>query len=116
MLVGVMMLSLIFTMIVIIECRFCLGMLLGVSSGWLLMDISQGRDQHIKYTAGILVVVMMLSSLNFHFWSSNKHRQATFFGSSIETNKGATSSFSTNKHRTIDPTATRCGEVALLIV
>jgi hypothetical protein len=124
MVVGVIniMLTLIFKTIVIwdiiiwdIECHFCLGLLLGVSSGWLLMEISLGRDQHNKYTAGILVVLMMLS-LNFQFWSSNKHRQATLFGSLVETDVGTPTSFSTNKHRTIDPTETRCGEVALLIV
>jgi hypothetical protein len=90
-------------------------MLLGVSSGWALMEISLGRDPHIKYTAGILVVVVMLL-LTFQFWSSHKHRQATLFGSLIETKKGAPTSFLTNKHPTIDPTETRCGEVALLIV
>jgi hypothetical protein len=115
MLAGLMILTLIFETIFIwdIECDFYLGMLLGVSSGWALMEISLGRDQHIRYTAGILVVVVMLLVI-FQFWSRHKHRQATLVGS---TNKGDPTSFSTNKPRTnIDPTETRCGEVAVLIV
>jgi hypothetical protein len=117
-LLCVMMLTLIFKTIVIwaIECDFYLGMLLGVNSGWALMEISLGRDQYIKYNVGILVVVVMLL-LIFQFWPSHKHRQATHFGSLIETNKGVPTSISTNKPLTnIDPTETRCSEVAVLIV
>jgi hypothetical protein len=71
MLVGVLMLSLLFKTIAIwdIDCRFGLGMLLGVSLAWVVVtDIWIGIDGHIKYSAGMLVGVVVLS-LIFHFCS-----------------------------------------------
>jgi hypothetical protein len=66
MLVGVMMLSLIFKTIIIldIECRFGLGMLLGACSAWVVMEISPGRDEQIIYSAGLLACVIMLSLIS----------------------------------------------------
>jgi hypothetical protein len=69
-LVGVMMFSLFFKTIIIwdIDYRFGLGVLLGVSLGWVVMEISLGRDEHILRSAGVPVGVVMLS-LIFHFCS-----------------------------------------------
>jgi hypothetical protein len=93
-----------------ISCHFVLGTLIGFFSAWVLMDLLLGMDRHIKYTAGMLAGFIMLS-LIFQFWSSNKHGQVTLFGSLVETNQVAPTSSSTNKHRTIDPTEPRCGEL-----
>jgi hypothetical protein len=74
---------------------------------------------HIKYSAGMLVGVVMLS-LIFQFWcSGNKHRQVTLCGSLVETNKVAPTSSSANKHGIMDSAEMWCGELhseALLIV
>jgi hypothetical protein len=88
MLVGDMMLSLIFKTFINrhIECRFGLGTPIGVCSTWVLINILLRMDGHIKYSAGTLVGVIMVS-LIFQFWcSANKHRQVTLFGSLVETN------------------------------
>jgi hypothetical protein len=56
----------------------------------------------IKYSAGTLVCVTMLT-LIFHFFSGNyKLGQVTLFGWLVETNKVDPILSSTNKHGTID--------------
>jgi Ca2+/Na+ antiporter len=90
MLVGVMMLSYIFKTIIIwdIECRFGLGTLLGVCSAWVLIDSLPAMSGHIKYSAGMLVGVMLI----FQCRSS----------------KFAPISSSASKHGTIDPAEMWC--------
>jgi hypothetical protein len=99
MLVGVMMLSRIFkTIISGLECRFGLGTLIGVCSAWVLINLLRGMDGHIKYSAGILVGLMIVS-LILQFWCSrNKHRQVTLFGSLVVANNFAPTLPSANKH------------------
>jgi hypothetical protein len=93
-----------------ISCRFGLGTLIGFCSAWVLVDLLLGLDRRIKYSAGVLVGVTMLS-LIFQFCSGNKHRQVTLFGSLVETNKFAPLSSWANKHGIIDPAEMGCGEV-----
>jgi hypothetical protein len=44
-----------------IKFSFVLGMLLGVCSAWVIMEILLGMDGYSKYNAGMLVGVLMLS-------------------------------------------------------
>jgi hypothetical protein len=98
-LVGVMMLSRVYkTIISGLECRFGLGTLIGVCSAWVLINILRGMDGYIKYSAGMLVGLMIVS-LIFQFWcSGNKHRQVTCFGSLVLANNVAPTLPSANKH------------------
>jgi hypothetical protein len=88
-------------------CRFGLETLVGVNSAFVLIDLCYilllGLDVHIiKYSAGTLVCVTMLT-LIFHFFSGNyKLGQVTLFGWLVETNKVDPILSSTNKHGTID--------------
>jgi hypothetical protein len=102
-----------------IVCRVGLGTLVGVSSGLVLIDLCYiilfGLDVHIiKYSAAMLVGVMMLSLISHFCSGNNKHRQVTvtLLGSLVETNKVAPIASSTNnKHGIIDPAEIRWGEV-----
>jgi hypothetical protein len=52
-----------------VEFVFALRTVIGVCSAWVVMDISLGRDEHIIYSEGMLLGVMVLS-LIFHFYST----------------------------------------------
>jgi hypothetical protein len=69
-LAGVIMVSFFAKTIVMwdVEWVFALKTVLGVCSAWVVMDISLGRDEHIIYSDGMLLGVMVLS-LIFHFCS-----------------------------------------------
>jgi hypothetical protein len=71
MLMGVMIFSLIFKAMMMwdVKCRFGLGVLFGVCSAWVVVAISlERRDEHIIYSAAMMVGVMVLS-LIIHFCS-----------------------------------------------
>jgi hypothetical protein len=54
-----------------ISCRVGLGTLMGVCSAWVLIALVLGMDMHLKYSAGMLVGVVMFS-LMFQVYSDNK--------------------------------------------
>jgi hypothetical protein len=101
------------------QCRFVFGTLIGVCSAWVLMDLcllGMDDDGHgsIKYSAGMLVGVMMLSLVFQHHCGNKKTpKEVTLFGSFVEANKVAPTSTSTNTHGTIDPGYRRHDEVML---
>jgi hypothetical protein len=92
-----------------ILCRVGLGTLIGGCSAWVLLDILLGMDRHLKYSAGMLVGVMMLS-LILQFYSDNKRRQVTIIGSLAETNRFAPLSSSANTRGIMDSAEMWCAD------